>query len=78
MRDITREQLDLQKKTREANKPSNPPVEAEPINALKDNMADLKKTTEKTPEEKAREEKLNNTLLGKMRSGVKDAVARLK
>ena len=78
MRDITREQLDLQKKTREANKPSNPPVEAEPINALKDNMADLKKTTEKTPEEKAREEKLNGTLLGKMRSGVKDAVARLK
>ena len=41
-------------------------------------MANLKKTSELTPEEKAREEKLNNTLLGKMRSGVKDAVARLK
>ena len=76
MRDITREQLDLQKKTREANKPSNPPVEAEPINALKDNMANLKKTSELTPEEKAREEKLNNTLLGKMRNTVKDAVSR--
>ena len=76
MRDITREQLDLQKKTREANKPSNPPIEAEALNALKDNMANLKKTSEKTPEEKAREEKLNNTLLGKMRNTVKDAVSR--
>lgn len=75
MRDITKEQIQLAREAREANKASNPPIEAEALGALAKNMA---KEPEKSPADKAREEKLNNTLLGRMRSTVSDAISRKK
>ena len=72
MRDITKEQLELQKEAKEKNKPSNPPIQAEPLGALAANMAKPQtKTPEEIQQEKKQEELRSNTLLGKMRGSVK-------